>query len=35
MREEEEAAAGSWRNAREENMKGPKEATFQASGKPE
>jgi len=35
MREEGEAATGSWRNAREENMKGPKEATFQASGKSE
>lgn len=35
MREEAEAATGSWRNAREENIKGPKEATFQASKKSE
>jgi hypothetical protein len=33
--EKAEAAAGSWRNAREENIKGPKEATFQASRKSE
>lgn len=33
MREKAEAAIGSWRNAREENIKGPKEATFQASRK--
>lgn len=33
MREEAEAATGSWRNAREENIKGSKEATFQASRK--
>ncbi|KYM99491.1 hypothetical protein ALC62_09838 [Cyphomyrmex costatus] len=35
MREEAETAVGSWRNAREENIKGPKEATFQASRKPD
>lgn len=35
MYEKAEAAAGSWRDAREENIKGPKEATFQASRKPE
>ncbi|KYN18164.1 hypothetical protein ALC57_09509 [Trachymyrmex cornetzi] len=33
--EEAETAVGSWRNAREENIKGPKEATFQASRKPD
>ncbi|EGI65929.1 hypothetical protein G5I_05517 [Acromyrmex echinatior] len=32
--EEAETAVGSWRNAREENIKGPKEAAFQASRKP-
>ncbi|KYM84268.1 hypothetical protein ALC53_05360 [Atta colombica] len=33
--EEAETAVGSWRNARVENIKGPKEAAFQASRKPD